>query len=523
MAHKLYPFLSVVLLTVITSASLIWNIYTLDTNTLEIVNSVGRSFFKEIETTRRWNSDHGGVYVPVTAETQPNPYLDVPNRDITSTGGLKLTLINPAYMTRQIAEIAERENNIQYHITSLQPIRPQNGADQWETKALRLFEKGGLELTEYLENEMVYRYMAPLFVTKGCLSCHARQGYKIGDIRGGISVTLPAKKYTAARTKSKTGLLVVHSMILLIGVTFIFLFKNYRNRQLEILNEKNIELENEIAHREQAEEELQKLFHELEEKVLERTFDLKMAKEEAEQANNLKSEFLANMSHELRTPMHHIQSFAQIGIKRIGMPEERPIKYYEKILSAGKRMMYLVNNLFDLSKLEARKMEYNYRDNDVLEIVHDEISKIKQQLEEKKITLVIDKPDVRTRTVCDRGTIGQVIQNLLSNSIRFSEDHKNIIISFDSKTLPAGTHLKEGAITPALSVSVQDEGCGIPPDELESVFDKFIQSSKTKTGAGGTGLGLSLCYEIINAHKGTIWAENNPEGGATFSFMLPYV
>jgi len=110
----------------------------------------------------------------------------------------------------------------------------------------------------------------------------------------------------------------------------------------------------------------------------------------------------------------------------------------------------------------------------------------------------------------------------LSNSIKFSEDSKKIKISFDSKHLPPGKILTDNSIIPALLVSVRDEGFGIPADELESIFDKFIQSSKTNTGAGGTGLGLSICREIIEGHHGKIWAENNPEGGATFNVMLPY-
>ncbi|MBT3260325.1 MAG: hypothetical protein HN580_26370 [Deltaproteobacteria bacterium] len=106
--------------------------------------------------------------------------------------------------------------------------------------------------------------------------------------------------------------------------------------------------------------------------------------------------------------------------------------------------------------------------------------------------------------------------------MNFSENNKKIKISFDSKNLPLGKRSTDDSVIPGLSVSVQDEGLGIPDSELESVFDKFVQSSKTKTGAGGTGLGLSICKEIIEDHRGQIWAENNKEGGATFRLLLPY-
>ena len=133
MKNALYAFPPIILWMLVVFYSLFWNIRTVEDNTLRIVENTGRSFFQEIETTRLWNAQHGGVYVPVTEETQPNPYLDDPRRDVVTTDGMGLTKVNPAYMTRQIAEIARVESNIQYHITSLKPIRPKNKADEWET------------------------------------------------------------------------------------------------------------------------------------------------------------------------------------------------------------------------------------------------------------------------------------------------------------------------------------------------------------------------------------------------------
>lgn len=162
----------------------------------------GRVLFTLIELTRDWNALHGGVYAPVSAATQPNPYLrDDPTRDVTGQDGRQFTKINPAYMTRQIAEVAEKISGVRLHITSLKPLRPQNAADEWEAAALRLFE-GDAGKTEFLELVErfdfgarilpAHRYMAPLRVKQHCLDCHEKQGYRIGDIRGGISVTMPA-------------------------------------------------------------------------------------------------------------------------------------------------------------------------------------------------------------------------------------------------------------------------------------------------------------------------------------------
>ncbi len=142
MKDKLYFIFVIIFWTVIVAFSLHSNLQTVDNNNFSLVSNVGRAFFKEIETTRLWNAMHGGVYALITEKTKPNPYLKVPDRDIISKKkGLRLTKVNPAFMTRQIAEIAKKENNIQFHITSLNPIRPANKADEWETKVLTFFRQ----------------------------------------------------------------------------------------------------------------------------------------------------------------------------------------------------------------------------------------------------------------------------------------------------------------------------------------------------------------------------------------------
>ena len=161
----------------------------------------GAVLFRLVELTRDWNAGHGGVYAPVTETTQPNPYLKHPRRDLETVDGVRLTMINPAFMTRQIAEIAEQADGVRFHLTSLNPIRPANAADVWEGNALRSFEQGRTEVLELVFDERgpQHRYMAPLLIKQACLQCHAAQGYKLGDIRGGISVTMPAGGMLAVR------------------------------------------------------------------------------------------------------------------------------------------------------------------------------------------------------------------------------------------------------------------------------------------------------------------------------------
>ena len=173
--------------------SFYWNYSSVLSKQQEVLLQAARSYFAQIILSRAWNACHGGVYVPVTTETKPNEYLETPMREIFVNDKLTLTKINPAFMTRQISEMAQKRHGVQFHITSLKPTRPGNIPDLMEEEALLCFEKGEKE-TAFLFNESGKRFfffMAPLITEKACLQCHAKQNYKEGDIRGGISVTLP--------------------------------------------------------------------------------------------------------------------------------------------------------------------------------------------------------------------------------------------------------------------------------------------------------------------------------------------
>lgn len=217
----------------------IWTIRHERTETTAITLAQARSFFKQIVTTRYWNSLHGGVYVPATEQTQPNPFLDIPHRDVITENGQSLTLINPAYMTRQIAEIAANRDQIQFHITSLKPIRPANAPEDWESNALSHFS---IRADEYYEwrtpggkERAYFRYMAPLWTERPCLKCHSRQGYSEGDLRGGISVSIPAESIISAQDRNINTMVIGYFSIWILGLSGIFLSfrlsaKEYKER-----------------------------------------------------------------------------------------------------------------------------------------------------------------------------------------------------------------------------------------------------------------------------------------------------
>ncbi len=241
-----------------------------------------------------------------------------------------------------------------------------------------------------------------------------------------------------------------------------------------------------------------------------REMELMSAKAIAEKANRSKSEFLANMSHELRTPMHGILSYSKFGIKKIDkIDKEKSLKYFTQINTSARRLMRLLNDLLDLAKLESGHKDYKFNKISLSSLVEIATRDLMFLSQEKGMVIDFHHPGFDDRVVADQDKIVQVIRNILVNAIQYSPVKSHITIEIKDK--------KEGLV-----LSVSDCGIGIPENELDTIFEKFVQSSLSNTGAGGTGLGLSISKEIIRDHRGKIWAEQNKKGGATLHFMLPF-
>ena len=275
-----------------------------------------------------------------------------------------------------------------------------------------------------------------------------------------------------------------------------------------------------ITDRKEQEKELKKHRDNLQELVDAQIESLKEEKEKAEEANKTKSEFLSNMSHELRTPMHAIINYTKLGQDKLtNLPDKQKDKlekYLANILQSGTRLLRLLNNLLDLSKIEAGKMIMFFEKSSLGVVVDNALIELDSLIQEKGLKINKVENTKSLDADFDKERVIQVVINLLSNAIKFTPNKSELSLIFDEvSSRSAGKAIK------SISFAVQDSGDGLPEGELDDVFNKFIQSSQTKTGAGGTGLGLAICREIIEAHDGRIWAENSKDGGAIFKFVIP--
>lgn len=214
---KLPILIAVGVLTCLVAYSYYWNISNIYKEKVNLALAEAKSNWNKDASFRKWVTRHGGLYVKPDKRTPPNPYLaHLPNRDVVTTDGTKLTLMNPAYMMRQMTHEFAKDYGIMGKITGKKQLNPDNKPDKWQFDALTLFESGKVdEIHEQqdIEGKPYLRYMKAMYMTGGCVTCHGHLGFKYGDLRGGVSVSIPLSPYFLAASKTEQNAFITHLLI----------------------------------------------------------------------------------------------------------------------------------------------------------------------------------------------------------------------------------------------------------------------------------------------------------------------
>ena len=422
-----------------------------------------------------------------------------------------------------------------------------NKPDLFEEKVLRkMQEDPGLH--EYWDDDVidgkrVERYLYALYVKEDCLLCHgpkerapefiqknyaAGYDYKVGELRGAISVIIPKEIAEQRFAANIVFFITVSSISILLVVAIIFPTTGKFMKPIERLTaavtsitktgdlttKVDVSSKDEVGQLGRAfndmSTKLQSTYATLEQRIAEKTAHLQRVVLALEQANKMKSEFLANMSHELRTPLNAIIGFAEVLRDKIsGDLNEEQMDFVNDIHSSGRHLLQMINDILDLSKIEAGKLELQYEVFLVPEAIEDVYTILKGLASKKHLALkTVILTDVKN-IEADRVKFKQILYNLLSNAIKFTPENGHIT-------------LEAAVVDDMLQVSVSDTGIGMKSEDQAKVFKEFWQAdSSFARKYEGTGLGLALTKKIVEMHGGKIWFESEYGKGSIFYFALP--
>ncbi|MEW6661152.1 MAG: ATP-binding protein [Bacillota bacterium] len=477
-------------------------------------------------------------------------------------GNFEFKHMNPARVIRETSQIFNSTTRYRIKQTRMSARVPENSPDSFERQQLERFSADPLLKEIWSEDkvagESVFRYLIPLHITADCLQCHGepqgqldvaghrKEGYRIGELAGALSIIIPMDTFeAAARTNAINRMMLLTSLITLMALAIYTLMRRLvivPLAQLEAMASRfgqgQLSMEPGLVSgqgeiRRLAEEfcqmagKLQELYNRLEDRVNERTNELshalahlkvqqaalEQANEQLAQASKYKSQFLANMSHELRTPLTSVLAFTELLLNRVAgelTPEQE--EYLQDIQESGASLLRQINDILDFSKLEAGKMEIRRESFCLAEAVEASSRLVMPLMLRKGLVFETTIETGLPAVWGDQDKIKQVLGNLLTNAVKFTPAGGKITLMAERVDEPV----------PAIKVTVSDTGIGIKPDDHERVFQEFRQvDQSTSREYPGSGLGLALARQLVEAHGGSIWVESEPGRGSRFIFVLP--
>ncbi len=476
----------------------------------------------------------------------------------------------------------ETDYKIQY--TNLKTRRKADAPDEFEITALERFNNNPevrehYALTEF-EGEEAFRYVKSLYITDSCLKCHGdpvgeldifgypKEGMKIGDVAGAVSIVMPVDTYLNGLQNNITQQALLLGLLLVLCLAAVFIaVSKLVTRPLAKLESVAQQIEkgdfdvdvSGIGYRDEISDlslhistmanELSGFYGELESKVSERTLQLEEANKELDyrkhqleiineklqKDSEYKSEYLATMSHELRTPLTSIIAFAEMWERTTGEKSAKDLHTVNEIKINGQILLNIVNNILEMSRLEAGNTELSIEQVDLVDIFGMVERTVNPLAEKKGIDINYSVESSVPVFKADWEKLRRIVENLVTNSVKYT--HRCGIVSIrayfierDSKTAVINIIKQHSLIIGKplvggkdyVAIEVCDDGMGIVQENLGQIFEKFKQDSQSAYRRyKGTGLGLAVVKELVELHGGTIGVQSVSKQGSTFTVLLP--